>query len=88
MRAQEQFSSARGRLHPVMRRIHWFRLSRSKRIEDMSPKPVYHLHENLKAHWPEATRQIFTLAKRIVRAELGPEITENAKLKPDKNTKT
>jgi len=54
----------------------------------MSPKPVYHLHENLKAHWPEATRQIFTLAKRIVRAELGPEITENAKLKPDKNTKT
>jgi phosphate:Na+ symporter len=42
----------------------------------------------LQTHFVDSLRQIFTLAKRIVRAELGPEITEITKIKPDKNTKT
>jgi phosphate:Na+ symporter len=40
----------------------------------------------LQTSFVDSMRQIFTLAKRIARAELGPETIENTKSKPDKNT--
>jgi phosphate:Na+ symporter len=39
----------------------------------------------LQTNFVDSLRQIFTLTKRIARTELGPEVTENAKIKPDKN---